>query len=68
MKLIKYANNLKQLRMKANKSRKEVAAAVGVSASSIAMYEQGERIPRDETKIALAKYFKTSVASIFFAN
>ena len=68
MKLIKYANNLKQLRMKANKSRKEVAAAVGVSVSAIAMYEQGERIPRDETKIALAKYFKTSVASIFFGK
>ena len=68
MKLTTYANNLKRLRTKAKKSRKEVAEGVGVSISAIAMYERGERIPRDETKVAFAKYFKTTVESIFFTK
>lgn len=46
--------------------REEVAAAVGVSVSAIAMYENGARIPRDEIKIKMADYFKTTVQELFF--
>ena len=49
-----------------NKRREDVAAAVGVSVSAIAMYENGERVPRDETKIKLAVYYKTTVQKLFF--
>lgn len=45
--------------------RQEVADAVGVSISALQMYENGARIPRDQTKMALARYYKTSVESIF---
>lgn len=57
---------LKELRGK--RSVTEVAKAVGVSHSSISMYEIGERVPRDDVKIKLANYFGVSVESIFFAD
>lgn len=60
----KIAERLTQLR--GNRSREEVANAVGVSVSAISMYENGERIPRDAIKIKLAEYFNKSVQEIFF--
>ena len=46
--------------------RAVVADAVGVSVSALQMYENGARIPRDQTKMALADYYHTTVAAIFF--
>lgn len=46
--------------------RADVAAAVGVSVSALAMYERGERVPRDNVKIRLADYYKTTVQKLFF--
>lgn len=54
------------IQARGDKKREEVAAAVGVSLSAITMYERGERIPRDETKIKLANYYKTTVQELFF--
>ena len=54
------------IRARGNRRRDEVARAVGVSVSAIAMYENGERIPRDETKIRLADYYGTTVQQLFF--
>ena len=54
------------VKARGSKKREEVAAAVGVSLSAIAMYENGERVPRDETKIQLADYYKTTVQKLFF--
>lgn len=54
------------IKARGTRKREEVAAAVGVSLSAIAMYENGERIPRDETKIKLAKYYNTTVQKLFF--
>ncbi len=45
-----------------------VASAVGVSKSSLAMYERGERIPRDKVKVNLAKFYGKSVEFIFFSQ
>ena len=56
--------NLRNLRGK--KSVEVVAEDLGISTSTIYMWENGERIPRDEMKIKLATYYKTSVESIFF--
>lgn len=52
--------------LRGTKTQEEVAKAVGISTSALSMYECGERIPRDSIKIALAKYYKKSVQSIFF--
>lgn len=48
--------------------RKTVADAVGVSVSAMQMYENGARIPRDETKRRIAEFYQTTVADIFFRN
>lgn len=48
--------------------RENVAKACGISTSALAMYENGQRIPRDEIKIRIANYYKLSVQCIFFMN
>lgn len=59
-------SRLRELR--GDRSQKEVADALGVTPMAISQYERGERIPNDDMKIALAKFFKKSVTSIFFAQ
>ena len=54
--------------LRGNSTIAEVSQACGISASALSMYESGERIPRDEIKVILAKYYKQSVESIFFAQ
>lgn len=54
------------VRLRGNKTQEQVAKAVGISVSALSSYECGERTPRDHIKIALAKYYKRSVQSIFF--
>lgn len=63
-----YNDTLATLRNEKGKTMKEVAEAIGVTKSAIAMYESGKRIPRDEIKIKLANFYKKSVSSIFFAK
>ena len=51
-----------------DKSRETVAAAVKISVSALAMYETGQRVPRDEIKIALAEYYGLSIEFLFFTQ
>lgn len=60
----KIGAKLKELR--GSRSQKEVADAVNVTDMAISLYESGDRIPRDEIKVALADYFGVSVESIFY--
>lgn len=60
------AKRLRDLR--GNKEADEVAKACGISRSALGMYEIGARIPRDEVKVRLARFYKTSVQDIFFAQ
>lgn len=57
---------LKELR--GNKTQEEVAKDLGITKSSWAMYEREQRIPRDEIKVHIAKYFSKTVQEIFFSN
>lgn len=63
---IKIAETLRRLRRDRGETQEELADALGVTASSIGMYETGERIPRDEVKIKMAQHFNLSVGDIFF--
>lgn len=54
------------LKLRGERRREEVAAAVGISRSALGMYEQGNRMPRDEIKVRLAKYYSVSVQELFF--
>lgn len=47
-------------------SRTEMSKETKITERSIAAYERGERVPRDEVKIVLANYFSVSVQEIFF--
>ena len=61
-----YGKRLKDLRC--DLTQTQVANAIGVAPSAIAMYESEQRVPRDEIKIALAKFYHTTVEFIFFTN
>jgi transcriptional regulator with XRE-family HTH domain len=56
----------KLVKLRGDKSRETVAKACGISISALAMYERGERIPRDDIKVRLAEYYNRSVNFIFF--
>lgn len=56
------------VKLRGNRTQKEVSQANGISLSAIGMYERGERIPRDEVKLSLAKYYNTTVQDIFFVE
>ena len=58
------AQKLRKLR--GTRTREKVAAALHISVSALAMYENGSRIPRDEIKVALARYYGTTVGELFF--
>lgn len=53
--------------LRGDRTQEKVAKDIGISTSALAMYETEKRIPRDEIKIALAKYYGTTVEAIFFA-
>ena len=52
--------------LRGNKTQDEIAKAIGVTKSAWAMYERGERTPRDEVKVRIADYFGKTVQYIFF--
>ena len=56
------------LQLRGMRSQEEVAAALGIRQSTLAMYERGSRMPRDEIKLALAHYYGCSVESLFFSE
>ena len=68
IKLDRLAVAKRLIELRSSKSQEEVANAVGISKSALSMYENAERIPRDEIKIRLAKYYGKTVQYIFFNN
>lgn len=52
--------------LRGERSQEKVARDLGISVSALSMYEQGNRIPRDEIKIKIADYYGQTVQSIFF--
>lgn len=57
--------NKKLIELRGNRSQEEVAKALGISISALSMYEQGNRIPRDEIKIRMASYYNISLDALF---
>ena len=64
----KIGKKIKTLRESKNISREKFANSVNISTSALSMYETGQRIPRDEVKLRIARYFETSIEDIFFTN
>lgn len=57
---------IKKLRESKNISREQFANSVNISTSALSMYETGQRIPRDEVKLRIARYLGTSIEYLFF--
>lgn len=58
---MKFPDILKDLRKRENLNQSELAGAIGVSRSTIGMYESGKREPDFETMEAIADYFNVSM-------
>lgn len=54
--------------LRGNRSLAEVADKLEITVSALAMYERGERRPRDEIKVRIAQFYGRSVGSVFFAE
>lgn len=54
--------------LRGDKTIETVAHEVGISPSALAMYERGERNPRDDLKVTFASYYGVTVADLFYAQ
>lgn len=58
---------LKALRQQRKMTQKQVADELEITKSALAMYERDERVPRDEVKIRIARYYGETVDALFFS-
>lgn len=54
--------------LRSNQTLKEVSGILGISDSALNAYELGLRVPRDDVKIKLAKYYGQSIESLFYED
>lgn len=57
----------KLIKLRGEKTVKEVAEALGVTRQTIWNYENDKRVPKDEMKVKIAKLYNSSVQEIFFS-
>ena len=54
------------IELRGDKSQSKVAKDIGIGKSTLSMYELECRVPRDNIKIMLAKYYGKTVQEIFY--
>lgn len=59
-------DTLKRCRLKKKQSLICAANGIGVTPSALSNYENGIRIPRDETKASISNYYGLPLSDIFF--
>lgn len=57
---------LRALRLNKGKTLESAAKEIGITPSALGNYENNFRIPRDEVKIKIAKYYNVSIEYLFF--
>ena len=62
--MAEFKDMLKYYREREGLSQREFAKIIGVSASSIGMYESGQRHPDFETEEAIADYFNVNLDTL----
>lgn len=62
---MKLGRELKNLRRIKGLTKKQMAAEIGITKLSWAMYERNKRVPRDEVKVKMSMYFKNMVEELF---
>jgi transcriptional regulator with XRE-family HTH domain len=63
-----YGDRIRRARLGVNKSRRQLAEAVGVHYNSIGRYERGESIPHDRIAIRIAKVTRTTAGYLLYAE
>ena len=57
----------KLIQLRGDKSREQVALDLEVSYPSLVSYELGVRVPRDEIKLRICKYYNVDIMELFYA-
>jgi len=60
----RFGERLKEARLSAGKSQRDVATVLGVSESTISRWETGRTTPRTPTAVRLARLLETSVEAL----
>ncbi|WP_296560198.1 helix-turn-helix transcriptional regulator [uncultured Acetobacterium sp.] len=56
------------MKLRGDRTQREVAIALNISEPAIRYYESGKRIPKDNIKIKIARYYDKKVDEIFFVS
>ena len=56
----------KMRELRGGRPAKVVAEELGISESALLMYERGDRNPRDDIKVRIARYYGVGVGDIFY--
>lgn len=56
----------KLIALRGDKTIADTAKCLNISPSALSMYENGRRIPRDDTKVVIANHYGVSVSELFF--
>ena len=62
----KFLIGQKLISLRGERSREDAANDMGISVSALQMYENGQRMPKDEIKVRIARIYNSSVQQIFF--
>ena len=54
------------IELRGKRTRDEVCKSTGIKPTALANYENGYRIPRDETKITLCEFYKVGIEELFY--
>lgn len=58
----------KLIELRGNLTQSYIAEQIGIKQSTYAMYESGKRVPSDQRKIIIAKYYGLTVQEIFYSD
>lgn len=68
MKIDRKAIGILLMKLRGDRTQREVALALNISEPAIRHYESGKRSPSDNIKIKIARYYDKEVAEIFFTS
>lgn len=60
------AERIRTLRIEHKETQADLGNAIGVTSMAVSKYESGLSVPRDDTKVKLARHYNVSVEWLFF--
>ena len=53
--------------LRGSRTQNEVARELGISISTLSMYETNRRGPRDEIKVRISRYYDVNIGDLFYS-